>query len=292
MQHNMKTKVNFCLIFVLSRALRSKTMNLSRFIFSNLVINFLPFFFVSLTSFLFACFFVVVVIVNRQGDWRVYFEKIAGFSIRHLCPTTVLVRQTLTCARVFVKKRKKKKTLFPFRHKFPSASSVPGSSFAIIFTVEINRACCVVWTVQNDHRRCSHFRILRNWDEETRIWTLFFYVIFFINKKNFFTSTRRNVHLHRSLKSEWLGWWFSFRWALLCVCDGEVGNFRCAIESMLSCLLRLSWRLLEVEWGEGKYSKSWKIIENIWNLKSFLTSFPANISWKLIYWSFFLNSVI
>lgn len=97
---------------------------------------------------------------------------------------------------VFMKKRKK--SLFPFQTQISDCSVCAGVKFwfsRLIFTMEINCACCVVTSVQNNYRRCSHFRILRNWDEKTRIWTLFFYVIFFINKKNFFTSisTKRSL---------------------------------------------------------------------------------------------------
>lgn len=102
-------------------------------------------------------------------------KKIAVF-FRHL-HNAVLVAHTLKC-RVSLLVSQGKNLYFPFRHKISDDSTVcRGQTFSmvfladprLIFTVEINRARCVVRTIQNNHRCCSHFRILRNWDEKTRI---------------------------------------------------------------------------------------------------------------------------
>lgn len=122
------------------------------------------------------CFFFLLCQYKKLWEQRkVYFEKIAGF-FRHLlwwCAGCALTHSLTHASVFFVVFMKKKILYFPFRHKFPTIHCVPGSNLIfppiIIFTMKINRARCVVRTVQNNNRSCSHFRILRNWDEKTRI---------------------------------------------------------------------------------------------------------------------------
>jgi hypothetical protein len=111
---------------------------------------------------------------------KVYFEKIAGFFFG-TCARVLVAHSLIQLAHhplefffvVFFSYEEvegKKVSISLLRHKVSMCAGVKMQNFsANIFTMQVNRARRVVRTVQNNHRCCSHFRILRNWDEKTRI---------------------------------------------------------------------------------------------------------------------------